>query len=182
MENTMADTYPQSERSTFVTVVAWIFIVLSGFASAIATLQNIMFHFVLSQPGSPPIQVPADPNIPPYAGFMLNNMQLLFLAFLVVSLATFITSIALLRRMNWARLSFIAIMALGVVWNLLGLVLTLTMFKNFPNINGTPNMPDMNIFMNAMIAFNVALAVGLSGLFAWIIKKLVSEQVRAEFT
>ena len=37
----------QTPRSTFVTVVAWIFIVLSGFASVIGALQNIMLRYMM---------------------------------------------------------------------------------------------------------------------------------------
>ena len=178
----MADTHPDRERSTFVTVVAWIFIVLGGFASAIATLQIILFDFVLSQPETKHIQVHADPTIPPFVDFMLNNMQLVFLAFPVVALVTFVTSIALLKRVKWARFAFILIMGVGIVWNLVGIALTLKTYNNFHKVGTAGNMSDMNRFVDTMIAFNVALAVGLSGVFAWIIKKLDSAQVRAEFT
>jgi hypothetical protein len=38
----------RANRSTFVTVVAWIFIVLAGFTTFIAILQNIMISLMFS--------------------------------------------------------------------------------------------------------------------------------------
>ena len=36
----------KSERSAFVTVLAWAFIVLSGLGTAISALQNVMVYFL----------------------------------------------------------------------------------------------------------------------------------------
>ena len=39
-----------AQRSTFVTVVAWVFIVLSGFGTLISLLQNLMIQTVFTSP------------------------------------------------------------------------------------------------------------------------------------
>ena len=170
-------------RSTFVTVVAWIFIVLSGFGTMISILQNIMIQTMFNGPEMEKfLQTPPPPGAPPFAAFMADHFQFFFAAFLIVCALMLASSIGLLKRKNWARLIFVGLMVLGIVWNLGGLVLQFTMFSSmqggFANAPGAPNMKP---FMIAMAVFGVIFALGFSGLFGWIAKRLVSPAVVAEF-
>jgi hypothetical protein len=170
-------------RSTFVTVVAWIFTVISGFMTMISILQNIMVQTMFDNPQmDEALRAAPPPGTPPVVTFMASHFQLLFLVFLVFSAITLIASIGLLRRKNWARLLFIGLMALGIAWNLGGLVLQLTMFSamqgSFANVQGAP---DMKGFFIAMTVISVVMALGFSGLFGWIAKRLLSPAIVAEF-
>lgn len=169
-------------RSTFVTVVAWIFIVISGFMTVIGALQNIMLHSMFMETTHGAMQVPPDAGVPAFAAFMMNNMQWFFVAFLVVSATTLIASLGLLKRKNWARIAFIGIMVVGITWNMAGLVLTASMLSGFTSQQMPPGPPDMGIFKNLILGFNVVFALGLSGVFGWIIKRLRSEALHQEFT
>jgi hypothetical protein len=170
-------------RSIFVTVVAWIFIALSGFGTMISILQNIMIQTMLSGPEmEKALQAPHAAGAPPLATFMAAHFQLFFLAFLVVSALMLAASIGLLKRKNWARLLFVGLMILGIVWHLGGLVLQFTMFSfmqdNFSNAPGAPNIKP---FIIGMAIVSIIFALAFSGLFGWIAKRLLSPAVTAEF-
>lgn len=171
------------QRSTFVTVVAWIFIVLSGFGTLIAILQNIMIHTIFNGwEMQQAMQAPPPPGLAPVAMFMTTHIQLFFAMFLFVSAAMFASSVGLLKRKNWARLAFVGLMILGIVWNLGGLILQFTMFSSMQDsFAGAPGAPDMKPFFIAMAVESALFALGFSGLFVWIAKRLLSPAVVREF-
>jgi hypothetical protein len=107
---------------------------------------------------------------------------LIALAFLVVAVVELVAAIGLLNRKNWARLLFIGMMVLGIIWNLSGVVMQHIVLSSFLEMPETPGPgPDFEIFMTVMKVFSWVIALGMSALFAWIIKRLVSPAVRQEF-
>lgn len=176
---------PIQNRSTFVTVLAWIFIVLSGFCTVISILQNIMVLTIFKSPEiNQAMQAPAQPGMPPFFAFMASHVQVFFLAFLVVSLLTLVSSVGLLKRWNWARLCFVGLMVLAIVWQIAGLGLQFTMFSSMQQqVTGATahGAPDMQPFFIAMAVVSVLFAIGFSVLFGWIAKRLLSPAVATEF-
>ena len=181
-------------RSTFVTVLAWIFIVLSGFATFIAVLQNVMVSFMPRDFFNAAMQDSSFAHVmPPSTRFMMAHLQLFFLVFLVLCLLTLVTSIGLLQRRNWARLVFIGLMSLSILYNIAGLVLQQSMMSS---INS--QFPIDSVFkadsafqatglqfdqmMHAMRTTILVMTIGFVALFTWIIVKLVSRPVREEFS
>lgn len=71
------------QRSTFVSVVAWIFIVISGFATFISILQNIMFHtlFPREEMNQAFQHTEQGEQIPAVVNFMFNHFDLLLIFF-----------------------------------------------------------------------------------------------------
>jgi hypothetical protein len=182
---TVQSAIPAQTRSTFITVLAWIFIVLGGFATFISLFQAAMITFVFPEAKfwSDPGPVRGLENLPPIARFMLANVTLFFVTVWTLLLVTFVSAFALLRRKNWARLYFVVLMALGIVWNIGGVSLQFGVLSTFSPPEGTPpefgrNLEVMHIVMGIA---NTVFAVVLTGLFAWIIKRLVSPSIRAEF-
>jgi hypothetical protein len=174
------------QRSTFVTVVAWIFIVLSGFGTLIGILQNIMVQTVFrsGEFGEAMQAVPPDPGLPPVATFMFEHFHWIFLAVLLVNLFMLASAIGLLKRRNWARRCFIAIMILGVVWQVVGLIMQATMFSFMRDQFSAAQMqgaPDMGPFFIAMGVVSVIFALAFGGLFGWIAWKLASKPIAMEF-
>lgn len=171
------------QRSTFVNVLAWIFIVLGGFATFISILQNIMIQtmFPKEEMAHALQQAKNTDQMPAFASFMFGHMDLFFLFFLVVSATSLIAAIALLKRKNWARIIFILLMALGILWNVGGLILQFTMFSSMPEMahHGAP--PEFEKIMLIMKIASVIMVAAISALFGWIIKKLTSASIRAEF-
>jgi hypothetical protein len=175
----------QSVRSTFVSVLAWVFIVLAGFSTFISVLQNVMINTMFSSHAMPTLTGPDAEQTPAFFRFMLGHMELFFLAFLVVSSGTLIAAVGLLRRKNWARLAFVGILALGIAWNIAGLVLQQTMFSSMPAVpsSAPPDFrAEFDRMATVMQAFSIVMALGISALFVWLIKRLLSKATRAEFT
>jgi hypothetical protein len=169
-------------RSTFVTVVAWIFIVLGGFATLIAILQNIMIAVMFPQEAMSEVANAKD--TPVFAGFLMAHPQVFFGAFLVASAITFISAVGLLKRQNWARLIFVAILALGIVWNLGGLALMFLAFSPMPAVPQHAPADFQHGFdtmWNVMMGLSVVIALTFAGLFGWIIKRLMSAEIKREF-
>jgi hypothetical protein len=167
-------------------VVAWIFIAIAGFATFISLLQALMFTFVFPADQFPSaVSASKDfEEMPAFFRFMIQNMQWFFVMFWSLSVLTLVAAIGLLRRKNWARLVFVGLMAFGILWNLGGIWLQEQMMSSFPKLPthapldvGAGFETMMTVMRFAMSAF----AIGISLVFAWIIKRLISRSVRAEF-
>jgi len=165
----------KTQRSSFVTVLAWIFIILSGFSTFISVVQNIVIQIMLRNSEYQVLLQELPQDAPPIVAFMMGHFHLIFLAFLLLAVFALVTSIGLLKRWNWARLCFVGSMVLAIVWNFVNLGLMFFMLKDVSTANGGL---DMHIaFAVAMVIFSL----GLSILFGWIIKKLLSAPISEEF-
>lgn len=176
-----------TSRSTFVTTLAWNSIVLGGFATFISLLQNIMFNVFFPLSDMQEIaQGKASSQLPWIAKFMFANMRLFFGGFFVVSVATLIASVGLLRRRNWARLAFIGLMALGIIWNVGALLVQQLMFSSIsfpgPRADGPREFSvDFETMATVIQVFSVVMTVALSALSGWILWRLTSKPIAAEF-
>lgn len=186
-------------RSTFVTVVAWVFIIFSGFATFMSLLQNVMVSFmppdILNLPGRDTTFA----HVMPSSGrFMMTHIRLFVLVVLVMCMLTLTASIGLLQRRNWGRLMFIGVLSFGIVYNLASLVWQQSMMSSF-----TSQFPIDSVFkgdsgftadsafratgqqfdqmMSAIRSTILVMAIAFSALFGWIIVKLVSRPIREEF-
>jgi hypothetical protein len=178
---------PGAPQSGFVTALAWIFIVLAGFATLIAILQNIMISLVfpIEEMSAAMRQAEKDQSMPWLARFMLGHIRLFFALFLGLAALTLVAAIGLLKRRNWARIVFIGIMGFGILWNLAGLAMPFLMFSSFapaPDNAPVEFRDHFEIVAKIMIGFSVVIAIAFSVLFAWIIKRLMAAEVRREFS
>ena len=172
------------QKSTFVNVLAWIFIIFGGFSTFIGILQNIMLHKMMPKEQMSQVaqQASQDEKIPAFAEFMFNHVDLFFLLILVVSAISFISAIALLKRKNWARIFFIVLMASGIAWNIFGVIFNFTMYNSMPEMAGGQAPPqEFQEMMQIMKYAVVVMAVGISALFGFVIKKLCSKNIKEEF-
>ena len=172
------------QRSTFVTAVAWVFIVLSGFSTVIGILQNIMVQTVFRGPQFEEAMRSAPADMPPFAAFMFSHFQLFFLLVLLLSAFTLISSIGLLKRLNWARLCFIGVMVFGIVYQLGGLVIQFLMFSAMReqfSAAAAQGGPDMQVFFVGIAVVSLIFATAFCVLFGWIARKLMSPAIVEEF-
>jgi len=171
------------QKSTFVTVVAWIFIALSGFGTLIGILQSAMVLTVFNTPEvTQAMHAPPPPGAPAFAVFMMKYMVAFFVFMLSLNALTLVSSIGLLLRRNWARLLFIGLMLVGIVWNLAGLVLQFFMFSSMrEQFAALPDAPDMGPFFIAIAVVSVVFTLAFSTLFGWIARRLTLPDVVAEF-
>ena len=115
----------------------------------------------------------------------MEHVRLFFFAFLVLALTTLGSAVGLLRRRNGARRVFIAILALGILWNIGGLFFQQTMMSEMQAFQPPGAPQDIQQQMRGMMAatqvFSAIFALGFSVLFGWIIKRLMSPGIVAEF-
>jgi len=173
-------------RSGFVTALAWIFIALSGFSTLIAVLQNVMITllFPVEEMGEAMKQGDGVHEIPALASFMFEHVRLMFGAFLLLSTVTLVSAIGLLKRRNWARLVFVGMMGTGIVWNLASLAMPFLISAAIPPMPADSPAgftENFDLVWKVMIVLTGLMAIGFSAVLGWIIKRLLSEEVRREF-
>lgn len=174
------------ERSVFVTVVAWLFIAISGLGAAVAVLQNLLFWTMFSGSDGSASAVELPPEAPPFMEFVLGNVQWILPSILLLFLLMLVCSIGLLKRRNWARLFFVGLMGLGIAWQVLGVVHN---FLNFSSMEaqfeaaagpGGAGM-DMGPILIVSVVMGVLFALAFAAVFGWIAAKLLSAPIAREF-
>lgn len=177
-------------RSTFVTVVAWIFLLLSGFGLFISLLQNLMVHLLFPPEAFEEFaRMPPPPGMPAGAGWIFGHLKAFFALMVLPVLAIFAASLGLLKRWEWGRKLFIAMMALSIAMNLVMLV-----FQGFmlAGLHGQFEAvaqaapagqapPDVGAFLIGIGIFTLLYSLGISAVQAWIVKRLMSAPIVAEF-
>jgi len=169
-------------RSEFVTVLAWIFILLSRLGIVMLTFEFFLFGAVM-----PHIMEAARSRGDPVpAGFVFDHMQLVLAIVIPIPLATLVISIGLLKRRNWARICFIVLMALNILGSIGGVLLQHYMMSAMPMFPPNNAPPEFRARLQSMMAdmqvFGIVFALGFAALYTWIIMRLLSADVRREFT
>ncbi|HMM85701.1 MAG: hypothetical protein ACLGIT_12715 [Gammaproteobacteria bacterium] len=178
----MTQTLNVGARSRFVTVTAWVFIVLAALASVSALLQNAE---VASMAGAH-AAVQRQP-LPLVTGLLMGYLPWVVGAGLALSLATLATAAGLLLRLDWARRAFIGLLVLAVAANLMGLWIQHEVVQSVVDstLRGAPLPPQaadvFGGFVTAARVMAVVVTLGACALLVWIIRRLMSPAVRQEF-
>jgi len=179
----MPQTFNVGSKSLFVTVTAWVFIVLAALASSSALVQNAAVASFL-----PGLTVVGNVQpLPLLTGLLLGYLPWVVGAGLVVSLATLACAVGLLIRLEWARRVFIVLLVLAIVANVAGLWLQQEMLQSLvSNTLSRSPLPPLAAdvfggFVTAARVMAVALTLGACLLLVWIIRRLMSPSVRQEF-
>ena len=179
----MRQTIHVGARSLFVTVTAWVFIVVGVVASATALVQNAAVAALV-----PGLHVAGDTHpLPLLTGLLTGYLPWVVGAGLVISLATLASAIGLLVRLNWARRVFIGMLAVAIVANLAGLWLQQEVMQSVVSstLSGAPIPPQaLGVFGGFVTAARVMatlVTLGACTMLAWIIRSLMSPRVRQEF-
>lgn len=163
------------QRSTFVTVVAWIFIVFSGFG----LLEVLFFSFLpFDKMLAAAPHTPGQPD--PAAIMPFFRAMLVFMAVMVGWV--FVSSIGLLQRKNWARISFIVFMSISAffsgIYVLVGIFAMI--FSSKLPVDPKASI-DMQPFFSAMMGFMTGMSLAFTALYCWIIYKLNTDKIKQEF-
>jgi len=179
----MPQTYNVGARSLFVTATAWVFIILAALASVSALVQNAAVASLM-----PGLQLASERNpLPLFTGLLIGYLPWVVGTGLVMSLATLASAIGLLLRLDWARRTFIGLLIVAIVANLLGLWLQQEVVQSVVNNTlSSVAIPQkaMSVFGGFVTAARVmAVLMTLAGclLLGWIIRRLMSAGVRQEF-
>jgi hypothetical protein len=177
----MPQTYTVGARSLFVTATAWAFIVLAALASVCALLQNAALASLL-----PGVQAMPQP-MPALTGLLMSYLPWVAGAGLVISLATLASAIGLLLRLDWARRTFIVLLVVAIVANLLGLWLQHELVQSVVDQTlARTAIPAQALgvfggFVTAARVLALLMTLAGCGLLVWIIRRLMSAGVRQEF-
>lgn len=166
-----------TQQSTFVSVLAWIAILFSGMSAVMGWFQTVLISFLMPVP---PMTSAEAEGVPVFVAWVFDNFQLFVVALSVFWSVAFVCSIGLLRRREWARLGFTALLAfLGVAAVVVAVAQNLMMSGFFASTTKMP--PEFESgFLAMRIAAGVMMVVSVA-LFTWLAMRLNSAQVRAEF-
>ena len=166
-------------QSAFVTAVGWSFVVLGTLLLCIAVVQNLLFAaFAPFQADIASWEV-----FPPSARWVLVNLRWMLLANLALGVVTIAASIGLVQRREWARVVFVALMALGVAWNL-GVAWLQYDFTSAVQAEAAASNPADTGFFAFILVIRVlsfGFATVFCCLFGWIGYRLLQPDVAAEF-
>ena len=179
----MTQTFNVGARSRFVTITAWVFIVLGLMSSASALVQNAAASSWPSQ-----IAVAGGTLPQPWlTGWLLAYLPWVMGAGLAVSVATLAAALGLLLRLEWARRGFIGLLGLAIVVNLAGLWLQQELMLSLVQVTlqqAPLPAPVADVFGGFVVAArSMAVLVTLGGcaLLAWIAWRLTLPTIRQEF-
>lgn len=170
----MPQTFNVGARSIFVTVTAWMFIVLAALASVSIVVPNTAIGSLW----------PAGVGLP---GLVSMYLPWALAVLVLLSLTTLASAIGLLLRLDWARRVFIGLIAMALVANLLGLWLQQELLQSVAasTLDSVAIPPKaagvLGGFVTAARVMAVVVTLGACSLLAWIIRRLMSPSVRQEF-
>ena len=179
----MPQTFNVGARSLFVTVTAWVFIVLAALASASALVQNAAVASLM--PGLQGAVAPAP--LPLLTGLLIGYLPWVVGTGLAMSLATLASAIGLLMRLDWARRTFIGVLVVAIFANLLGLWLQQEVVQSVVSSTlSAAAIPQQALgvfggFVTAARVMAVLMTLVGCALLGWIIRRLMSAAVRQEF-
>ncbi len=111
----------------------------------------------------------------------MHHMQIFMAIFLALSLSMLIASIALLKRKQWGRLLFIILLIIGIIWSFGKVFFPKLIYTWFmPGFEGKGALNMQEIYRISHIT-SIIFGIGSIVIFAWIIKKLISKDIRQEF-
>lgn len=170
------------QRSAFIDIVGWVFVVLAGFGVMAGILQNLMLHLFFPDDWQEQL---AEGAVQVGAAFeIFRYLDLIFGLVLVIMIVTLAAAIGLLKRKNWARLTFIGLLCAGVLWNVANFAWQVFFFESFlPPMAEIPQDFEQQflVMQSAMVWVTAIFALAVSCLFGWIAWKLTRPAIRAEF-
>lgn len=177
----MPQTFNVGARSLFVTAIAWVFIVLAALTTLSALLQNAAVASLM-----PELRI-ATEHLPLVTGLLIGYLPWVVGMALVMALAMLASAVGLLMRLEWARRSFIVLVAIAIVANLLGLWLQQEVLQSVVNNTlRTVPIPQQALgvfggFVTAARVMAMLMTLTGCGLLGGIIRRLMSAPVRQEF-
>lgn len=175
--------------SSFVTVLAWISIALALLGLLYGLMQTVMglvlpadFYLRMLNPygGEPP-------RLPPLMHWIYTNTLLMGVLMLVLSAIFLWVSWGVLKRREWGRKGFIAVLVLGTLWQFACIFALPQFIEGMLAVQagalpqGQTMPPELEGFMTAAMLMGGVVAVVFAALHLWIVWKLCTPAVRAEF-
>jgi len=173
------------KKISFVTAIAWMFIILGAYSALMATIQTFLHIFISPVDILNSLQKTHGDflKIPPFLITILNNTYWIILFSFTSGTASLIAGIALLKRKNWARIFFIAILLLSIPLAFTGYFLIDPLIESLLQSNPgiSPTDAAFQFIPKMMELLFLALGVTIALLHGWIVFKLMSGEIKKEF-
>lgn len=178
---------PPSPAAAFVTSLAWISLALAVLGTAWALAQLMVGLLV---PDTAMVELAERGLVPPLLVSLFESRNVLALGMLASALALLVAAWGLLRRREWARQAFIALLLLGALANFAGLALIDPMFDSalamFPDaMQSTPEgqlaIAQLQSSRRLVWVTSLAGALAIAALHGWVAWQLCTAAVRAQF-
>lgn len=165
-------------RSTFVTVLGWILIALGALALLTSVGRGVWLEVAAQEALA---GQPAD--VQPAGQLILGLFRGVSVLNVVLTASLTYAAYAFLARRNWARRTFVVLFAIGLAGNVLTVLLFGTMFgfAGAAVSQGPSPLGAVGSVFTAMFVFWAVWAIGMAVLLGWLIKRLRSPAVKAEF-
>lgn len=185
----MTDMSPKKDETKkklgFVDFLGWSFFGI-GFLSGIANfVQAIVLWFIIPKETIRSMgQDPELTEILPEIWFAIfTRIDYFVLGSLALSILTAVLSWFFIKRREWARKGYLALLSVLIL-----LILSMVFLQDriFSELAGNAFNDKMEINMDAYFAFmrvlSAGMGLGFAAAFAWLVKKVLSPGVRAEFS
>jgi len=147
-----------------------------------SVIQNLVVFLVFQKDTmkSALDQLGASATVPKFAALFINNLHLFVIFSLLFSIFLLVSSIGLLKRKSWGRKTMIGIFIFSIASMLAGLVIqNLTIGKIGGDFQGAVEQAKAIILFVRVFSWFITIAT--CALYAWLIKKLCSPLIVAEF-
>jgi hypothetical protein len=172
-----------SPRSLSVTLLAWVTIIPAALGVIVSLLWNILFTVFMSPDQLEQLFAMLPPGMEALPRISYNTLRIVLLACLAVSVVFLAAGIGLLKRRNWARIVFVAAVALGTLYSVVTYFFMnpadLSALVPPADLNGS--RVDMAPIMAMMRAATTALTLVFTALNLWLVWWLLSPAIRREF-
>jgi uncharacterized membrane protein len=175
-----------SPRSTFVTVVAWIALAWSALAT-LGALGSLLFLAV-----TPTATVNAVVNrvtqdssfqlLPAPYQLLAHHVYLVALVKVVWWATVLVVSIGVLRRKEWARRAFVAVLGIEIVLVIFGTVLGQSIgMKLATQLAARSRSGQVPPGMGSGLALGGLFGIAIVAILVWLLLRFRSDRVRTEF-
>jgi hypothetical protein len=170
-------------RSRFVDLFAWLLIAMAACGAAICLPRGVLVSALFPVGGGAPLD-PAPGAAPaPLLRAVLEHLPLLLDLLFVACAAAAVFGVGLLWRRNWARAAVVGLLGAGILF--VAAALAGQFFLSWPVSPAAGATPDFEARLRWLVAVLRALAslgaLGVAGVFGWLIVRLRSRAIRSEF-
>ena len=164
--------------SSFVTALAWTSILVSAFGTFSSFVQLVLAKVLFTDEIVQQLSAIAadDPVAQAMAEWIPRLPMLSFLGF-VAMVISLVASIGLLKRIEWARKVFIALLVLGIASNI-GVFFLQERMMALVTVGGDASVDGL---LRTTRILTGVLTVMLSVLLGWLAKRLMAPAIVAEF-
>jgi hypothetical protein len=167
------------QKSTFISVFAWIMIFFNGFGVLISLLQNVMmiyfyqfdeFKKIFSSTDSLPEGVPT---------FLFSNIRIIIPVIGVLLVFAFVSSIGLLNRKEWARKAYLFLLGFGILYFITGTIYNFVFTRSVFKAMEMP--PELSSISALFLVIGILFSLGFFFLLGWLYYRLSRQDLKEEF-